>query len=75
MPAQTLGILASRNITGADAATALDTFCLRAAAFLATELEGVEPQGRHAFLVRHFGSDAVRVAQALMAGPKREEVS
>jgi len=71
-PRKTLDVLASRNITGSDAATALDTFCLRAGAYLAAKLEDIQPQDRNDFLVQTFGSDAVRVALALMAGPKGE---
>ena len=65
-PHKTLGILASKNITGTDAATSLDTFCLRVGANLAAETKGMTAEQRDLLLVRRFGSDAVRVAAVLM---------
>lgn len=67
-PRKTLDLLASRRITGSDAATALDTFCLRAGARLAAETAGMNPADRNTFLVERFGSDAVRVAAVLIEG-------
>ena len=65
-PRKTLGILASRNITGTDASTALDTFCLRVGANLAAETKDMTAEERNMLLVKRFGSDAIRVAAVLM---------
>jgi hypothetical protein len=69
-PRKTLDLLASRRIAGSDAATALDTFCLRAGVMLAAETAGMTPVERNAFLVERFGSDAARVAAVLIDGAR-----